>query len=384
MLRLFVFIFFSPAVIFIIYDIVFYYIPIVYQNYPYITIEYIFFMIFSDLFALIIFIYLYIYLVSKYNKSHREQKQKNHTFISIKYYYICIFLIFSLINYLIYSVFGNINYDEVINNYARFYAMSKRGTAWVFLIINSILFIMIIDLYKNGFNKLRVILFIISLTMLSLTGGRSLIIVLLTFVFFIFVVIHKYKIKVATIFIIIIFSLTVFIGNAILRASDIKTYLSKSSTFDFDNAFILNDTIQYTDNNSNYLNFIEDIFYMVIPRKLYPEKPMSTAETRLVYPDVAYRGTNYTFGLYANSLINTGYLFVFIVPIYLLIMNYLYIKYILIEKSRNLKSFLIVFFLFYSIQFVRGGLFNTRLLQIAISIILAYFIYTLIVKVKIK
>jgi hypothetical protein len=310
-----------------------------------------------------------------------KKTEYNYKSISVLWYYLFNLSIYFLINFLIYSVFGSIDYSEVIQSYHKFYALSKRGTAWVFIIINIFLFIMILDLFKNGHNLHKLLLLILALIQVSMTGGRSLIIVFLAFVFFVLIVIHKNKINFGLMAFTALLCITIFIGNAILRATDLESYMNtKSSKLDFNNAFILNDVINYTNDKTSYMIFIEDIYYMFQPRKIFPNKPMSTAETRLIYPDVAVYGTNYTFGLYANALLNTGYLAFLIIPIFLFLMNFLYVKFVLFSHKKNLHYFLIIFFLFYSIQFIRGGLFNTRLIIIAIALIIAYFIYLLIPK----
>lgn len=376
-MRTFLFFIFSPAIIFLVYDIFFYYLPIANNNYQYITYEYITFMVLCDFFGIITLFILYF----KFYKFKRSNIVYKYNKLHISYYYLFNAIIFILIHYLILSVFNVIDYNQVISEYNIFYALSKRGTAWVFILINIFIFLMIFDLFKNEFNLHKVILFIIGLIMLSMTGGRSLIIIFMAFVIFIFIVVHNKKISLKILFFTLMLSIIIFFGNAVLRATSFDNYFKNntSSKFDFDNAFILNDVINhYNNKGSENLLFFEDLYYSILPRKLFPNKPMSTAETRLVYPDVGETGTNYTFGIYANALINVGYLFILVVPIYLFFANYLYIKYVLFNKKKDLKTFIVIFFLFYSIQFIRGGIFNIRLLIIGISLIVAYFIFLLI------
>jgi len=375
-MRTIFFFIFSPAVLYFIYDIFFYYIPIINNNYTYITIEFIFFMIFCDIFVLLSFIFLFF-------KRNKKKVEINYAYksISTTWYYLFNITIFILINFLIFSAFDSIDYTEVIQSYSKFYALSKRGTAWVFAIINFFLFLMILDLFKNGLNFHKLLLLILAVIQVSMTGGRSLMIVLLMFVFFNFIVIHKNKINFGLFLFVLLLSIAIFISNSILRATDFESYTNSNNLkLDFDNAFVLNDVIKYTNDKSSYLIFIEDLYYMFQPRKIFPDKPLSTAETRLIYPDVAEYGTNYTFGIYANALLNIGYFAFIAIPIFLIIMNYLYIKYILYSHKKNLKYFLLVFYLFYSIQFIRGGIFNTRLIIIGISLVLAYYVYLLIPK----
>ncbi|QOP43234.1 oligosaccharide repeat unit polymerase [Sulfurimonas sediminis] len=379
--RLIVYLAFSPPVIFVLYDIIFYYIPIHINNYINITSEIYFFMIFCDIFAIASFLLLFSFI--KRNKKRTIEYYYGGTkrSLSIFYYYIFFIIIFFLIHYLILHVFERIDYGEIFINYAKFYAMSKRGTAWVFGIINMLIFVMIIDMYFSGYNRHKFFMFILSLILVAMTGGRSLLIVFLMFSMFIFIVIHRKRISFKTIILLILLSSIIFVGNAILRATDYETYVnSKSSSLDFDNAFVLNDVLEFQQNrpHDGYLIFLEDIYYMFIPRKLMPDKPMSTAETRLVYPSIASYGTNYTFGMYANSFLNIGYLSIIIIPLFILMINFMYIKYVYLSKNKSFNLFVIAFFIFFYIQFVRGGIFNYRLLMIYISLLLGFLAYKLL------
>lgn len=105
-------------------------------------------------------------------------------------------------------------------------------------------------------------------------------------------------------------------------------------------------------------------------RALDENKPLSTAETRLIYPDVAERGTNYTFGLYGNLYLNLGYIGLALAPFLVFVLNFLYFRVSLIGVRRS-RDFLMLFLTFYTIQFARGGLINYRFLIFIFSISIA-------------
>lgn len=378
---------FSPAIIFLLYDIFFNFIPIYKNNYTHIDNEIIIFIMLCNFISIISFIYFY----SKVKKMRISNSLIHVSYIRkipIQFYYFSLIIIITLLHYLIYFVFEQINYIEVIENYARFYALSKRGSAWVFVLIFAVLFILLIDFYKSGFNSHKFNIFLIMLLLVSLTGGRSIVVVFLIFSIYLIVVFNNYKFHLAKFILILILSSIIFFGNAILRSDSIDNYLSSKEThqLDFDNAFVLNDVLalHYSTNNKPFLLFLEDLYYLLIPRALMPDKPYSTAETRLIYPEVADRGTNFTFGIYANSFVNIGELTLLILPIFYIYLNYIYIKYVFFRHSKNFTSFVIIFFLFFSIQFARGGIFNVRLFFVFLSIFLAYGIYSIILNIKIR
>ncbi|HEX9061957.1 MAG TPA: hypothetical protein VF941_17410, partial [Clostridia bacterium] len=106
-------------------------------------------------------------------------------------------------------------------------------------------------------------------------------------------------------------------------------------------------------------------FVSFIPSALLPDKPISTAETYLLYNEKAINGTSITFGLYGNALLHMGVfgiLFIWLV--------YFYLGTLLIKldrkELRGYKDFLVIFVLCYQIIWLRGGFFALRLLELLI------------------
>lgn len=366
----------SPALLFVAYDILFYYIPISNNDYTYISGLYIFFMIFCDIVALWSFMFFSLIIKSRINNQPYHYKS-----ISSAWFILSFLIMLYFYHFLIISVFGSINYNELFNNYARFYALSKRGTSWVFSIFNLLIFLMFYDIYKGGGNKVKIITLVSSIFLVGLTGGRSLLMVFLAFLVFIFIVIERKEVKFKWIFLSVFLVSTLFIANAVMRAGGVDEYReSSATTLDFNNAFILNDSFEYLNTHNAKLFMLEDLYYMFIPRALVPSKPLSTAETRAVYPIIANNGTNYTFGIYANSLINVGWLSYLVIPFIIIFLNYYYVLLANRITKKSISNFLIVFFVFYSIQVIRGGIFNTRIILVLIPIVLAYYVYVLLPK----
>ena len=308
---------FAPTTFIILYDFIFYYIPIVNNNYNYISTPYIYYMIFIDIFSIIIFTYLFI--KQKKIKSDNNYSNTKTYYLKTQWYLFIFLLIFVLIHYLIIHVFGTISYSEVINNYGKFYAVSKRGTAWVFYLINILLITLLYDLYLNSFTKTKLFFVIVTIIMIATTGGRSSVMTLIMFLFFIYVVIHNRRLNLWILSLGTSLIMVFFVANSVLRAkTDLVTYLqTNKSSFDFDQAYTLNDVIKKQEEVDTYFIDTVDLMYMFIPRKIWEEKPMSTAATRLVYPDISDRGTSITFGLYANVLMNIGYFGFLFIPLFI-------------------------------------------------------------------
>lgn len=298
--------------------------------------------------------------------------------LSIYYYFILLGLTLFFYGFLVISVYGVFNLSEVFNDYARFYALSKRGTAWVFSIFSIISNIILFDFYFNGITKKKLFIYISILFVISLTGGRATIITYLIIVVFINGVIHRKKVSMIPVALSVILITSLFIFNSASRhGTDIITYLSKEKTdFDFDQAFVLEDTIEFiTEDSSTYylVDFLE-IKYMFIPRAYWPDKPLSTVATRLVYPEIGERGSSVTFGIYANAVLNLGYLSLLYIPLFFLTWNYLYFIAASSLKPSG-RKFAIILFSIMPTQIIRGGSIDMRLLRVIVLVIIAYYSY---------
>jgi hypothetical protein len=317
-MKLFFLIAFSPAVAFVLYDIFFYYRPIFYGSCGALCPDVLVLMLYSDFCAILSFgvSFLCIKFIDKRKKSLMGDAGDLPDFL----YGLLLFVIVLLYAFLVYSVFGSLNILEVFADYDRFYTMNSYGAAWVFLLFNIILFLMLYDIYRVGFNKNKLFLFLLSLMVVVFTGGRSMAVVLLSLLLFLLVVVNNVKINASYYAGALILAVLVFGGNSLLRLGGVDNYVESATSLDFDNSFILNDVIDHVDKNGpEYLISLQDFYYFFIPRYFSEEKPVSTAETRLIYPEVAERSTNYTFGIYANVLLNFGYYGLIFLPILIFI-----------------------------------------------------------------
>lgn len=272
-LRNFIAFIFSPALFFLVYDLVFYWLPISNKSYEEIY-GYYYILYFSDFLSVISILFCLFVFFEVRKKEIQVVSKENRLSISV---YFC-FLIFSfvLISYLVFSVFGGFEYYSVITDNSKFYALSKRGTAWVFVILYSVAFLFLFDIYRYGPEIKRMIFLFLLLGLIGFTGGRSIIIVFAFFAFFAFyLAVVKWGIKVGFIktFLLVTLLLAFFLGSAIMRAKNLDTYINASSKYDFDNAFILNDTIRYiSDHGHEKLLSLEDFYNLFIPRSLNENK----------------------------------------------------------------------------------------------------------------
>ena len=188
--------------------------------------------------------------------------------------------------------------------FARFYSESRRGGAWLLLLVNSLAFGLLYIFFQTGRwrHGAMCVAFIL---FLSLQGGRG---VLLSFVMML-ILIKIYQTGSGRL--IPVFGslgIGVFLIASYLRTGDLGEYMNGLAIFyDFNLAFVYEDVVAYLQSNGTEWGLFLNDIVLYIPRAFWPDKPMSTAETFLIYPETAYSGTTYTFGLYGNMLLHASY-----------------------------------------------------------------------------
>jgi hypothetical protein len=370
---------FSPAFFLLAYDIFFNLLPYHEEGYRYIGFEWIFSILMFNSISLFCFFYLF-------SKKQSTNLTVDRPGIPLFVYYFAVIIIILFYAYLMIHVFGNLNLKNVLMNYGKFYAVSKRGTSWVFALFNFLIFLFLIDSYFNGIKQKKMIPFGICLLVTSFTGGRSSVIANICLLIFINTVIHNKKLHILKGLILLLTLFLFFSFNTVMRSGlDIETYLSKPpSKLDFNQLFVLDDVLNICsyDYFHEYLVDFQELKFMFIPRVLWPDKPMSTVATRLIYPAIAERGTSITFGIYANSWLNIRYLTFLYIPFFLISWNYMFYKAVLSRKL-TFSYFLILFFSVVPVQIIRGGSIDMRLLRFLITIFLSHILYKIIISLKI-
>lgn len=331
------------------------------------------------------FAFLFLWIILSFI-TFRKGKKKELIVIPSKmiivFAYAALFVLSgALYIYLFYSVFGNFYFFDIFENFGKFYAQSRIGTAWVIFLMQICIFFMVYDMFMSGFAKYKLAIFFLCLFMLIMTGGRTLAIIIIAMMFYVRLVVHGGKVPRKIIVASVAIFLAVFFINTVYRsgAENIAEYIgSKSSSMDFDNSKVFADSLRYERNNNHeILVSLEDFMYMFVPRRLYKEKPVSTAETRMVYSEMLEDGrtTNITFGIYGNLVVNLSAYSLFLAPMLVVLLGFIYHLYFC--KGAKLKVgsfFLMTMFLFYPLV-LRGGFINARIFLIFILIVIAVAIW---------
>lgn len=382
----------SPFFLAALYDTVFYLPSSTLSIYPDLNGIYTIFLSFQ------IFLYLIFaaYFVYTYNQnllyktnSKLSLTNENRNGICFFYYIIIVSICVLLFLYLFYSVFGNFDFSQLITQNAKFYAQSKVGTAWVFFVYQFLIYLMLYDVYRSGFKNYKFYMIFFSIFLIALTGGRSTIISYLVLMSFIYFVVYEKAVRISLVISFACLFFAILSGNALLRHGQDTSFVdyinSDAFKLDFNSSFVLQDSIDYVHNNDDhYLISLEDAYYSFIPRKLMPSKPVSTAETRLVYKDMLSDGrtTNITFGVYGNMVINFGYAGLFIGFLCFFIANYQYIRVCSRLSYRRAYDFVFLFFFMMFILVLRGGFFNMRVVLSLIVVSFAVLFYESLRKLR--
>jgi len=370
----------SPPVFLIFYDIIFTFIPI-YSGKGYLPSTLTAYMIALDVCFFFSLLWFYHFVVKRMNHSPLVNDPNNG--LSNIIYILLLLLSASLFLFLVHYVFKNFNILNVIYNNQTFYTNSRRGASWVYFFLNAFVFIVLFDFYLKGFSKFKIFMFFCIVIVNAAAGSRGNIITYFFCFILIYGVVWQGKRIISTGVFVVVFVLATFIYNTLSRSgsTDVAEYTSSSaSSADFIQARAINDSLNYWDRKGGcYTCFAQDLSTFFIPRYFYPDKPMSNAETREVYPKVAQIGSTWTFGLYGSSIISMG-LFAFIfIPTFYFYYSYFYFR-ALTSKKKSFSKFSMIYLGANAVQFVRGGVVDIRLVRLIITLFLVYVIYIILKK----
>lgn len=369
----------SPITFLIFYDVVFSYLPLARGNGT-LPAEYIFFMVFMDL--VMVFVLLWLYQFSKRRTIHGYSSTRflclNSLMINWQGYLFLLISAISLFFFLVFNVFESLDVTNVYKNNQTFYSQSKVGTSWVFFFLYAFVFVALYDIYLTGYSKFKIFCVLVLILINAATGGRGNVITYL----FLFILIYGVIWRGRNILFmgggVLILIASTFLYNTLYRsgADNLSEYLdSKSSVADLNQVYAIGDSIEYWyENGACYTCFTEDLSYFFVPRYFNPDKPISNAETRRVYPEVAEIGSTYTFGIYGSSLINLGVFSFIFIPIFYFFYAYGYFS-ALYSKKKTFLNFFLIYCGVNAVQFVRGGFFDVRLIRLFVTFLLAYLIY---------
>ncbi|PZW75542.1 hypothetical protein DFS21_11256 [Pseudomonas sp. 2848] len=307
----------------------------------------------------------------------------------------------------IYSSLGTLSLRYVVENYPLYSYKATDGAAWMVLAMYSALFLQLMDMYFGGVTKKNGTFLLLGLLIVSFSGGRG-ILVLFALMFIVLLMFQRvafWKFLMASLLAIAAMGASFIIVTG-LRAPDappevvtpvakptghspkakakaaqappVLAEVAPTESFEdlnYNAAFISEDVLRVIESHKvePKAYALEDAMTLFVPRQLMPGKPVSTAETREIYPHVAKRGTNITFPLKANILMHLGEWAFYADWIVVAVVQILMI----LGVARRTRAPGIVGFtmLFCGLGFMlvaRGGIFNARLLVIMSCVLVAY------------
>nr|WP_145994325.1 hypothetical protein [Mesorhizobium loti] len=295
----------------------------------------------------------------------------------------------------IYRVLGTLSPAYVLKNYVDYQFMATYGGAWIIHACYAALLLLLMDMYYGGVTRANSTAFLLSVLIVALSGGRGLLLMLvLTFLSLLML----QRVKLINFLIVAAIS-AVLMASSFITVTDLRDTRNDGPKLDhptmnnpqqpekpqdsFDDlnynaAFIQEDVLKAFRNGkveaAPYAAY--DARTRLVPRFLMKDKPVSTAETMAIYPEVAARGTNITFPLKANLMMHFG-------PIgfwldWLVVAGAAVLA--LVGAAQRAKkpvfwSFAAIFFGCTFSLIARAGLLNARLLDLVFDIGLAYIGY---------
>lgn len=294
----------------------------------------------------------------------------------------------------VYRVFGTLDINTFTENYARYYALSRSGGAWMIFIGYGIMLIMLADMFYGGVNLKNSTFLLVCIFLNYITGGRTFpLLIMLAFMF----LIYFQRPRIITLLVAI--SLCSLIGASSFLSASFLRYVPSAeikspppaaslpmlrpepkatqapplqpptndwSALNYNAAFILDDTIKkLSAGDIRPEAHAVNNFALFVPRFINPNKPRSDSETRLVYPDVAKRGTGttITFPLKANLMLHFGTSAFYLNWVIVLIFQ-VGLVWAISRRQTSPSAPAFVMFLFGCLYFLveRAGFLNSRLL----------------------
>lgn len=115
-----------------------------------------------------------------------------------------------------------------------------------------------------------------------------------------------------------------------------------------------------------------------MPRAILPNKPVSTSDTRAVYPEIASRGTTMSFPLSANIAMHLG-AWAFVLGAFVAALcQWAFVWGA--SKRLGVVSFLAFFWGAMFMLAARGGIFNYRIVLHSVMIAVMFFAYSQVAK----
>jgi|GEM_PF-4979709 len=169
-----------------------------------------------------------------------------------------------------------------------------------------------------------------------------------------------------------VFAATTFVGGSFLRSGSLEFYLERVLSKDID-IFHIYDSVSFATGAIPWtpLGFANDI-NLLIPSAFSLNKPPSTYETISLFSEAAEHGTNITLGLYSNALFAFGSFGIFVLALFYGALGRLF-KIMTFQRTNvSPERFFLLSILFsFQLLWLRGGLFNVRLIPVLLCLCLA-------------
>lgn len=248
-----------------------------------------------------------------------------------------------------------------VSEFARFYSGSRRGGAWLLLLVNSLAFGLIYVFFKSRQNR-HAIGCVFFMFVLTMQGGRG---ILMSYIMMLMMIKMWHTGSGRTVPVMMATAVGVFLTASFLRTGNLDDYLNSMSIFfDFNLAHVYEECRSYVDLNGPEWGLFANDIVLYIPRAFWPDKPMSTAETFLMYPEVAVSGTSYTFGLYGNCLLHMGLPGMFVICCFYFGLGVAFTRFDMRKISAG-GAFVFITFLSMELLWLRGGMFAVRAITVA-------------------
>lgn len=294
----------------------------------------------------------------------------------------------------IYRVLGTLNPEKVIRNYADYQFLATYGGAWIIHACYAALYLMLLDMYYSGVKRANGAAFLAAVLIVAFSGGRGL---LILFVLTFLVLLMLQNVKWLTFTLVAALS-SILMASSFITVTDMRDTratqpeivkpglprainpekLKPEDSFEdlnYNAAFVQEDVLRaFRDGRIKPAPYVlEDAKVRLTPRFMMPGKPVSTAETMALYPDVAARGTNITFPLKANLMMHFGPIGFWLDWLVVLVTSLIFLAGAAQRaKSPVFWSFAAIFLGCSFILIARAGILNARLMDQVLDITLAY------------
>jgi hypothetical protein len=195
------------------------------------------------------------------------------------------------------------------------YSEQSNKSIFYIVIIQIVTYILLFDLYVSKQKPHVFLLVLIFILLTGLMGGRAGVIWTCYFIFFILAL--RYDLRWGFLITALIFLIFYFVFASILRGTISFNEGDYAIGFlDFNQIFTFEAALNYSQvHGAQFIGFFHDVLNGFLPRSINPDKSYSTIFTRLVFPEVSEL-TSYTSGFYGNLVFVFGYYGLFVVPIF--------------------------------------------------------------------